>query len=683
MGQVNSAKSHFVLGVVMKKSIVGRAVIAIAALALLANGIAPSNAATLRVPKTAFPACVVQNGIYCIESVTVTTAQGKVVPLQWVANGNAVPGESATDGISFAPVAKVVKGVVKENGWWTTQYQRDALVAETTVFTDISELVGTAEFPEIGARYDSATKTYDITKPIEAFDSIIDCWDSKSNTSSKIPFSTCHKGAVAAITDAEVKFIFNYTTAALAATAAKDLDAATWIDLKEYALKGEQPAVNARYDAAKKTFDKIQPLYTPVWVTNNSLINGWNVAGTAASLPTIVPVTPAPAASPEASPSASPTASPAAPAAPADPNAAPATAVTGATSAPDAQGVVPAALAPNEQTAVMPVVEAGRALTGRWTSPLWNSLGLGSIGYDGLFVDAKAANEFVNHVFIDVVPTLTANDNKVTLAGQPGNKAFAVSLDSDIVISVKVRTGDIKTGVTVAVGVDTTVKSVAGREFTTLTVEGTAVTVPLAKKAADCNGETGVAKAMVRQFQTLIIAQNETSGFGVEGTSGNMYVGSNGVCSLSTPTWDAATKTFSWTTGAPHFAPDGTTVNKGFYKAVIPFKDAALLWGLTNPADAATALTVSITTEEGGSSAAIAVVSAKNGNIIIDVSGFEYSKPRLSIAMKRGYKASNKKISSLPAPKYTITCARGATTKKVKGTKPTCPKGYKAVGPRV
>lgn len=666
----------------MKKFKLGRAVAALAALALVANGIAPSSAATLRVPKTAFPACAVQNGIYCIESVTVTTAQGKVVPLQWVTTGNAVPGESPNDGISFAPVAKVVKGVVKENGWWTTQYQRDALVAETTVFTDISALVSTPEFPEIGARYDSATKTYDITKPVEAFDTIIDCWDAKTNTSSKLPFATCHKGAVAAIADAEVKFIFNYTTAALAATAAKDLDAATWIDLKELALKGQQPAFNSRYDAVKKSFDKLEPLYTPVWVTNNSLINGWNVAGTAASLPTIVAPPVAPAPSPSASAAATPAPSPTA-AAPVDPNAPAATTVTAATSAPDAQGVVPAALAPNEQTAVMPVVEAGRALTGRWTSPLWNTLGLGSIGYDGLFVDAKAANEFVNHVFIDVVPTLTANDNKVNLAGQPGNKSFAISLDSDIVISVKVRTGDVKTGVTVAVGVDTTVTSTVGREFTTLTVEGTAVTVPLAKASADCNGETGVAKAMVRQFQTLIIAQNETSGFGVEGTSGNMYVGSNGVCSLSTPTWDAATKTFSWTTAAPHFAPDGTTVNKGFYKAVIPFKDAALLWGLTNPADAATALTVSISTEAGGSSAAIAVVSAKNGNIIIDVSGFEYSKPRLSIAMKKGYKASNKKISSLAAPKYTITCARGASTKKVKGTKPVCPKGYKAVGPRV
>lgn len=659
----------------MKKFRLSRIIVAVAALAMLANGIVPSSAATLRVPKTAFPACAVQNGVYCIESVTVTTAQGKVVPLQWVATGTAVPGQSATNGISFAPVAKVVKGIVKENGWWTTQYQRDALVADTTVFADITSLVGTAEFPEIGARYDSATKTYDITKPVEAFSSIIDCWDSKTNTSSKQTFGNCYKGAVAAVNEAEVKFIFNYSTSALAATAAKDLDTSTWIDLKDLALQGQQPAVNARYDATKKTFDKMMPLYTPVWVTNNSLINGWDVAGTPATLPTIVPVAPAPT---ESASAASAVTAPA----PVDPNAAPATAVTAATSAPDAQGVVPAPLAPNEQTAVMPPVEAGRALTGRWTSPLWNTLGLGSIGYDGLFVDAKAANEFVNHVFIDVVPTLTATDNKVNLAGQTGNKSYAVSLDSDIVISVKVRTGDIKTGVTVAVGVDTSVTSTVGQEFTTLTVEGTAVTVPLAKSSADCAGETGVAKAMVRQFQTLIIVQNDTSGFGVEGTSGNMYVGSNGVCSLSTPTWDPTAKSFSWTTAAPHFAPDGTTVNRGFYKAVIPFKDAALLWGLTNPADAATALTVSISTEAGGSSAAIAVVSAKNGNIIIDVSGFEYSKPRLTIMMKKGYKASNKKISSLAAPKYTITCARGATTKKVKGTKPVCPKGYKAVGPR-
>jgi hypothetical protein len=159
-----------------------------------------------------------------------------------------------------------------------------------------------------------------------------------------------------------------------------------------------------------------------------------------------------------------------------------------------------------------------------------------------------------------------------------------------------------------------------------------------------------------------------------------MYVGSNGVCSISTPTWDQATKTFSWDASAPHFAADGTTVNQGFYKAVIPFKDAAVLWGLTNPADAATALKVSVSTEAGGSSAAISVISAKNNNIIIDVSGFSYSKPHLKITLQKGYKPSKKSVTTLPAPKVTITCALGATTKKITGIKPVCPKGYKQVG---
>jgi hypothetical protein len=635
---------------------------------LLLSGILPaSNAATLRVPKTAWAACAVQNGTYCVESVTVTTPQGKIVPLQWVNSGVATPAAPANNGVSFAPVAKVVNGVVKGNGWWMGQYQRDALTSGTASYFDISSLIGTAKYPEMGAKYDSTTKTYDITRPEDSFGYTIDCWDPKTNSSTQKAWKDCFAGAVAAVNEGEVKFIFNYFTAAEAAAAAKDFASAKWIDLKDLANAGQQPAFNARYDATAKTFDKLEPLYTPVWVTNNSLVNGWDVAGTPAVAPAVEPATAtsATAVDPAAATAEGTTAE-----------------ATTQSSAPGTDGIAPAPLAPNEATTVQSPVEAGRALSGRWTSPLWNSLGLGSLGYDGLYVDAKAANEFVNHIMIDVVPSLTAKDNKVNLAGQPGNKSYAVSLDSDIVITVKVRTGDVKTGVVVAVGVDTSVKTEKRGEYSLLTVEGTAVNVPLAKSSADCTGEDGVAKANVRQFQTLIVVQNDTAGFGVDGVSGNMYVGSNGVCSLTTPTWDAATKTFSWTAAAPHFAPDGSTVNLGFYKAVIPFKDAALLWGLTNPADAATALTVSVTTEAGGSTAALSVVSAKNGNIIIDVSGFQYSKPKLMIKIKKGYKPSAKKISTLPAPKYTITCALGATTKKVVGTNPACPKGYKKVGPK-
>jgi hypothetical protein len=114
------------------------------------------------------------------------------------------------------------------------------------------------------------------------------------------------------------------------------------------------------------------------------------------------------------------------------------------------------------------------------------------------------------------------------------------------------------------------------------------------------------------------------------------------------------------------------TVNKGFYKAVIPTADAALLWGLTNPNDAASALEVSLTTEAGGTAAFLKAISVKNGKIIIDVSGFEYSRPKLKIGIKKGYKPSAKILN-----KTTITCVKGKAVKKITAVQPACPAGYK------
>jgi hypothetical protein len=170
------------------------------------------------------------------------------------------------------------------------------------------------------------------------------------------------------------------------------------------------------------------------------------------------------------------------------------------------------------------------------------------------------------------------------------------------------------------------------------------------------------------------LSQNDDqSGFGVPGTTGRMFVGSNGVCELSTPVWNDEDKTFTWRVAAPHFAPDGVTVNRGFYKAVIPTSDAALLWGLSNPNDAATALDISLTTEESGvTNAFTKVISVKNGNIIIDIAGFEYSRPKLKIGIKAGYKPTK-----TTAKKSTITCIQGKSQKKITAVKPKCPTGYK------
>jgi hypothetical protein len=627
----------------VKKIIAGLSALALMAGAI-ATGATSASAATIRLPKTAMPACVQQNGIYCIESVTITTASGQKIPLVWVPSGADVPAKK-TPSDFFAPVARLDKNnKVVDNNWWMSQYQRDVLTSGKMVVQDLSSLINTPNHPEQGAKYDAATKKYDINKPLDSYSYTIDCWDQTTRSTSKKVFSDCFKGSVAFLQDNEVKFFFFYPTAAEAAKQATEFASTKFVDLAELSALQQRPVWGTTYDAATKTFKATEGIIIPIWVTQNALVNGWAVAGT-------------PAAAPAGDSTPATTATP--------------TTESGTAEAKELAATAP--LAPEPGVAVGTPTEAGRALPGRWTHPDWQGLNLGSLGYDGLYVDAKAANEFVSSILMtDVVPVLTGADKRTNLAGQVGNKAYAASLDSDITISVKVRIGDMKTGVTVAIGTSITVDQTSTGEYNAITITGSPVTVPLSASVKDCTGEAGISKANVRQFQMIALAQNDDqTGFGVEGTSGDMYVGSNGVCGLSTPVWNNDEKSFTWQAAAPHFAPDGVTVNKGFYKAVIPVNDAKLLWGLENPNDAVTALEVSVTTEAGGSSAALKSVSVKNGKIIIDVSGFSYSRPKLKIALKKSWKPATTMLN-----KTTITCVMGKTVKKITAVKPSCPKGY-------
>jgi hypothetical protein len=626
---------------VKKKLIAGAAALAMLAGLITATS---ASAATIRLPKSPMNACVIQNGIYCIESVTIATGSGQKIPLTYVPSGAEVPAKK-TPVDFFAPVAQVKGGKVIDNNWWMSQYQRDVLASGKFVMQDLSSLFGTANHPEQGAKFDPKTKAYDINKPLDFYSYPMDCWNNATKTSTKSTFGACYKGSVAFVQDNEVKFFFFYPTAAEAAAQITRFTGVTFIDLAELSATQQRPVWGTTYDATAKTFAATEGIIIPIWVTRDALVNGWAVAGT----PAAVPADPAAAAT-----TATPT--------------------TESATAEAAELAATAPLAPAPGVAVGTPAEAGRSLVGRWTHPDWQGLNLGALGYDGLYVEARTPNEFVSSMlFVDVLPTLTGSDKKTSLAGQVGNKSYAVSLDSDIVITVKVRVGEMQTGVTVAVGTDIVVKQEPGGEYNAISITGTPVTVPLAKNVKDCEGEAGVSKANVRQFQMIAMASNDdNSGFGVEGTSGGMYVGTNGVCGLSTPVWSEEEKAFTWRAAAPHFAPDGVTVNKGFYKAVIPTADAALLWGMTNPNDAASALEISLTTEAGGTAAFLKNISVKNGRIIIDVSGFEYSRPKLKIGIKKGYKPAAKILN-----KTTITCIKGKAVKKITAVKPACPAGYK------
>lgn len=611
---------------------------------LLTAGITSANAETIRLPKTNMAPCVVQNGIYCVESVSLTTASGSKIPLVYVPAGQAVPQEAPPTDF-FAPMARLKAGKVIDNNWWTSQYQRDVFTSATVELRNLSPLLGTANFPEQGAKYDPVTKLYDINKPLDAYKYPQPCYDQTTKTTVQKTFGDCFKGAVGIIADNEVKFYWLMPTADAAARNITEFTGSTFIDLAELAALQQRPKFGTTYDAATKTFKETEGLIIPIWVSQNALVNGWAVAGTVAAAPQADATAPSTTTTPTT-------------------ESATAEATTLAQTAPGA---------PDPGITVSTPAEAGRALAGRWTHPRWHELNLGALGYDGLSVEARAANEFVTSIlFTDVLPTLTDKDKKVNLAGLVGNKNYAVGLDPDLVISVKVRIGNMKTGVTIGIGTDVIVDQQSTGEYNAITITGSAVIVPLATKAADCTGETGISKANVRQFQMIAYAQNDDrTGFGVEGTSGDMYIGSNGVCGLSTPVWNNDAKEFTWSAAAPHFAPDGVTVNKGFYKAIIPVNDAKLLWGLENPNDAATALQITLTTEAGGTAAALKNVSVKNGRIIIDISGFEYSRPKLKIGIKAGYKPTKTMIK-----KSTITCVKGKSTKKITAVNPVCPKGY-------
>lgn len=307
-------------------------------------------------------------------------------------------------------------------------------------------------------------------------------------------------------------------------------------------------------------------------------------------------------------------------------------------------------------------------LAGVWSSATWGANGHADAGYDGIYVDAKAANAFSNFLTINVRPVFydAATKTMKNAVAAAGSTA-AQNLNLNESVTVKVRTGLFKSGV--SIGIATTYSTVQSSDSNgnILTITATPVEVPMATASSQCTGETGKATYKANQIMITYAPTNDpTGGFGVEGMTGGMSVATNGACSASTPVWDSAAGEVKWTVAAPHFAPDGTTINKGFYKAVIPEVDAGLLWGLTDIKQAAKALVVSITEEGGEQSTAINSIAVKNKAIYIEASGFQYSKPTIKIKKNTKFKGFAKKT--------TLKCTKAGKTITYKGY--VCPAGY-------
>ena len=334
-------------------------------------------------------------------------------------------------------------------------------------------------------------------------------------------------------------------------------------------------------------------------------------------------------------------------------------------------------------------VATGKSLSGRWTA----EKAFASDNYDGLYIEVKAANEFVPWIYLDAYPTFSPA-NKVSFAANAAGSTTPVNLNADNQITVKLHISDFKVGVTYGIATDAVLDVKSTPSGNTFELTGNPVKVPQAKSSKDCKGDAGVASALVNQFGTIIVPSNDPMGFTYEGGTGSIYVGSNGSCNLSTPVWSAEKKSLTYKASAPRLAPDGTTVNTGFYYATISSADAMALWGLKKAEDAASALVISLKTTATGTTGATKTVAVKNGRVIIQVFGFEFPDPMLDISLNPSYTGSSAasgtnmsaqgtvKSTPTPTPKATvkattISCLKGTVLKKVTGVKPTCPAGYK------
>jgi hypothetical protein len=145
------------------------------------------------------------------------------------------------------------------------------------------------------------------------------------------------------------------------------------------------------------------------------------------------------------------------------------------------------------------------------------------------------------------------------------------------------------------------------------------------------------------------------------------------------PTFDKESQSLTYKVASPHYEANGSLAS-GSYDLSMRSDIARCLYGFSS---APIKAEISITSDEGEKKVATTIVNEKNGWLYLSAKGFTFSSPTINV------KLSQEKVAA-PAPSatpvatvtvakksVTITCVKGKTTKKVSGTSPKCPTGYK------
>ena len=138
------------------------------------------------------------------------------------------------------------------------------------------------------------------------------------------------------------------------------------------------------------------------------------------------------------------------------------------------------------------------------------------------------------------------------------------------------------------------------------------------------------------------------------------------------PSWNKQTDSLDFAIVSPHTKADGSP-NIGFFKLWTTDAFVNCKWP-GNKLTSSPKLEVRIVSEDGVTQTSTNLVTHKDGKIFVSAAGFHYSKPIIKLVPVE--ESGTAKPVAKPTKK-TITCIKGKATKKVTGTAPKCPTGYK------
>lgn len=148
------------------------------------------------------------------------------------------------------------------------------------------------------------------------------------------------------------------------------------------------------------------------------------------------------------------------------------------------------------------------------------------------------------------------------------------------------------------------------------------------------------------------------------------------------PAFNKETQTLDYKVAAPHFAPDGKSENLGTYGLSMRADLVQCLYGVK---DVPSRVEISITNATSGESKGSTVELSRNGNwVYLSAEGFTFSSPTLKVKLVQEKKSepSTNSTSNVAAPTKvsaakSITCVKGKVTRKISGSNPKCPAGFK------